>query len=59
MKHYVILGQCVQDVKLAEHSCSAGEVIVSPTTWNYVNVMEFSHEDHPDGKHVKVSSFIF
>ncbi|KAJ9600062.1 hypothetical protein L9F63_009643, partial [Diploptera punctata] len=55
MKHYVILGKSVQDVKLAEHSCNAGEVVVSPAAWKYVNPMEFEHEVHSDGKHVKIT----
>ncbi|PSN36387.1 hypothetical protein C0J52_14455 [Blattella germanica] len=54
-RHYVILGESVLDVKLAEHSCSAGEVMLAPSAWKFVNAMEFQHEYHSDGKHVKIT----
>ncbi|XP_044764563.1 adenylate cyclase type 10-like [Coccinella septempunctata] len=35
-KHYVILGQAVNDVKAAEHVSISGDIVVSPAAWGHL-----------------------
>lgn len=35
-KHYVILGDAINDVKAAEHASVSGDVVIAPTAWGHV-----------------------
>lgn len=52
--HYVIVGQPVWDVKMAEYMSSAGDVLTSASVWMYVNETEYSTQSCGDGRHTKV-----
>lgn len=55
--HYVIAGQPVWDAKNAEKLSSAGEVVCSPSAWQYLNPSEYVHEFKKDNKHCSVMGF--
>jgi hypothetical protein len=56
--HYVIVGQPVWDVKMAEYMSTAGDVLTSASAWMYVNEAEYCTQPCGDGRHTK-ASFIF
>nr|XP_012152584.1 PREDICTED: LOW QUALITY PROTEIN: adenylate cyclase type 10-like [Megachile rotundata] len=52
--HYIITGQPVWDVKFAEGLCKGGDILVAPSSWQWVNPNEFIHEKLPDGVHTLI-----
>ncbi|XP_063626416.1 adenylate cyclase type 10-like [Cydia splendana] len=52
--HYVVLGQPVWDVKVAENLAVAGDVIASPSAWRHANEAEYISESFGDGTHTRV-----
>ncbi|RZC42671.1 adenylate cyclase type 10-like [Asbolus verrucosus] len=52
--HYVVVGKPIWDVKTAESISSAGDIVVAPAAWHYVNTNEYLFQDMPDGIHVKI-----
>lgn len=52
--HYVVVGKPVWDVKAAESISTAGDIIVAPTAWHYINNNEYLFEEMPDQIHYKV-----
>lgn len=52
--HYVVVGKPIWDVKAAEHISSAGDIIVSPAAWHYVNTNEYVFQDMDDGIHIRL-----
>ncbi|XP_045502162.1 adenylate cyclase type 10-like [Colias croceus] len=52
--HYVIVGQPVWDVKMAEYMSTAGDVLTSASAWMYVNESEYCTQPCGDGRHTKV-----
>ncbi|XP_037295199.1 adenylate cyclase type 10 isoform X2 [Manduca sexta] len=52
--HYVIVGQPVWDVKMAEYMSNAGDVLTSASAWIYVNEAEYCTHPCGDGRHTKV-----
>ncbi|CAH0401381.1 unnamed protein product [Chilo suppressalis] len=52
--HYVIVGQPVWDVKMAEYMSTAGDVLTSASAWMYVNETEYCTQRCRDGRHTKV-----
>ncbi|XP_059059574.1 adenylate cyclase type 10-like [Achroia grisella] len=52
--HYVIVGQPVWDVKMAEYMSTAGDVLTSASAWIYVNEAEYCTQPCGDGRHTKV-----
>ncbi|KAK4883887.1 hypothetical protein RN001_000158 [Aquatica leii] len=55
MSHYVVVGQPILDVKLAEKKASPGEIIMSNSAWHYVNPNEFVWETF-DGHNTKIKN---
>ncbi|OWR40760.1 RNA recognition motif protein [Danaus plexippus plexippus] len=51
---YVIVGQPVWDVKMAEYMSAAGDVLTSASAWMYVNEAEYCTQPCGDGRHTKV-----
>ncbi|KAL3270561.1 hypothetical protein HHI36_021098 [Cryptolaemus montrouzieri] len=57
-KHYVILGQAVNDVKAAEHVSVSGDVVISPAAWGHL--AEGSYDvTYANGGNVKVWKCIY
>ncbi|XP_063386190.1 adenylate cyclase type 10-like [Cydia fagiglandana] len=52
--HYVVLGQPVWDIKVAENLAVAGDVIASPSAWRHANEAEYISESFGDGTHTRV-----
>lgn len=52
--HYVVVGKPIWDVKAAESISSAGDIIVAPAAWKYVNLNEYIAEDMQDRVHVRI-----
>ncbi|KAI8438178.1 hypothetical protein MSG28_010799 [Choristoneura fumiferana] len=52
--HYVIVGQPVWDVKMAEYVSTAGDVLTAASAWMYVNAAEYYTQPSGDGRHTKV-----
>ncbi|XP_023931775.1 LOW QUALITY PROTEIN: adenylate cyclase type 10 [Lingula anatina] len=52
--HYVSTGPVVEEVNKAESFCCRGDVVLSPSAWQYCNKRVIDHEILSDGKHVKV-----
>nr|XP_034172604.1 adenylate cyclase type 10-like isoform X1 [Osmia lignaria] len=52
--HYIITGQPVWDVKFAEGLCRGGDILVAPSSWQWVNPNEYVHEKLPDGIHTLI-----
>ncbi|XP_047997302.1 adenylate cyclase type 10-like [Leguminivora glycinivorella] len=52
--HYVVLGQPVWDIKVAEYLAVAGDVIASPSAWRHANEAEYISESFGDGTHTRV-----
>lgn len=36
IKHYVLLGPAINDVKAAEHASVSGDVVIAPTAWSHI-----------------------
>lgn len=53
-KHYVILGQAVNDAKAAEHVSVSGDIVVSPGAWGHLAEENYD-VTHTHGGNVKVS----
>lgn len=51
--HYVIVGQPVWDVKMAEYVSTAGDVLTAASAWMYVNAAEYYTQPCGDGRHTK------
>lgn len=51
---YVIVGQPVWDVKMAQYMTVAGDVLTSASAWMYVNEAEYCTQPCGDGRHTKV-----
>ncbi|KAK1122954.1 hypothetical protein K0M31_008592 [Melipona bicolor] len=54
MSHYIITGRPVWDVKFAEGLCRGGDILVAPSSWQWVNPNEYVHETLPDGIHTLI-----
>ncbi|KOC61337.1 Adenylate cyclase type 10 [Habropoda laboriosa] len=54
MSHYIITGKPVWDVKYAERLCRGGDILVAPSSWQWVNPNEYVHETLPDGIHTLI-----
>ncbi|KAK9310730.1 hypothetical protein QLX08_000044 [Tetragonisca angustula] len=54
MSHYIITGKPVWDVKFAEGLCRGGDILVAPSSWQWVNPNEYIHESLPDGIHTLI-----
>lgn len=52
---YVLIGQPVWDVKMAEFVSTAGDVLTSASAWIYVNEAEYCTQPCGDGRHTKVN----
>ncbi|KYB27283.1 Adenylate cyclase type 10-like Protein [Tribolium castaneum] len=52
--HYVVVGQPIWDVKAAESISSAGDIVVAPAAWHFVNPNEYLSEEMSDNIHVKI-----
>ncbi|XP_053973137.1 adenylate cyclase type 10-like [Hylaeus volcanicus] len=52
--HYIITGKPVWDVKFAEGLCRGGDILVAPSSWQWVNPNEYVHETLPDGIHTLI-----
>ncbi|XP_053615027.1 adenylate cyclase type 10-like [Plodia interpunctella] len=52
--HYVMVGQPVWDVKMAQYMSTAGDVLTSASAWIYVNEAEYCTQPCGDGRHTKV-----
>lgn len=53
--HYVLVGQPVWDVKIAEYMSRAGDVLTSASAWVYVNESDYCTQPCGDGRHTKAS----
>ncbi|XP_063977452.1 uncharacterized protein LOC135162667 [Diachasmimorpha longicaudata] len=56
ISHYIITGQPVWDVKLAEGLCKGGDIIVAPSSWQWVDPSEYVFKILPDGVHTLILS---
>lgn len=54
-RHYVCAGTPIQDVKSAEHSCSSGETVLSPSAWTHCSSKNYDYS-LKDEFHIKVAS---
>ncbi|XP_026826225.1 adenylate cyclase type 10-like [Ooceraea biroi] len=54
MSHYLITGRPVWDVKLAEGLCRGGDILVTPSSWQWANPNEYIYEKLPDGFHTLI-----
>ncbi|XP_076763166.1 adenylate cyclase type 10 [Xylocopa sonorina] len=52
--HYIITGTPVWDVKFAEGLCRGGDILVAPSSWQWVNPKEYVHKTLPDGIHTLI-----
>ncbi|KAJ8717345.1 hypothetical protein PYW08_005744 [Mythimna loreyi] len=51
---YVIIGQPVWDVKMAQYMSKSGDVLTAASAWMYVNEAEYWTQPCGDGRHTKV-----
>ena len=51
---YVIIGQPVWDVKMAQYMSKSGDVLAAASAWMYVNEAEYWTQPCGDGRHTKV-----
>lgn len=49
IKHYVIMGQAINDVKAAEHASVSGDVIIAPKAWNHIAAESYDYLPAADG----------
>ncbi|KAF7398544.1 hypothetical protein HZH66_006441 [Vespula vulgaris] len=56
MSHYMITGRPVWEVKRAEKLCKGGDILVSLSTWQWINPDEYIYETFPDSLHILVIS---
>ncbi|KAF7401323.1 hypothetical protein HZH68_007143 [Vespula germanica] len=56
MSHYMITGRPVWEVKRAEKLCKGGDILVSLSTWQWINPTEYIYETFPDSLHILVIS---
>nr|KAF7425239.1 hypothetical protein H0235_007677 [Vespula pensylvanica] len=54
MSHYMITGRPVWEVKRAEKLCKGGDILVSLSTWQWINPTEYIYETFPDSLHILV-----
>ncbi|XP_015436066.1 PREDICTED: adenylate cyclase type 10-like [Dufourea novaeangliae] len=54
VSHYIITGKPVWDVKFAEGLCRGGDILVAPSSWQWVNPNEYVHETLEDGVHTLI-----
>ncbi|KAL2712439.1 adenylate cyclase type 10-like, partial [Vespula squamosa] len=54
MSYYMITGRPVWEVKRAEKLCKGGDILVSLSTWQWINPTEYIYETYPDGLHILV-----
>ncbi|XP_044263925.1 adenylate cyclase type 10-like isoform X1 [Tribolium madens] len=52
--HYVVVGKPIWDVKAAESISSAGDIVVAPAAWYYVNTNEYVFKEMPDNVHIRL-----
>lgn len=52
--HYLISGESLWDIKLAEEKTSAGQIVCTMDAWKYLNPNEYLAEEMDDKRHVKV-----
>lgn len=52
--HYVVVGKPIWDVKAAENISSAGDIVVAPAAWHYVNTNEYLFTEMSDNVHIKL-----
>uniref|UniRef100_A0A182YM95 Guanylate cyclase domain-containing protein n=1 Tax=Anopheles stephensi TaxID=30069 RepID=A0A182YM95_ANOST len=55
--HYVVAGQPVWKVKLAERMALAGDIIVTYYAWSYIHDNEYVWESCADKMHLKIKGF--
>lgn len=51
---FVIIGQPVWDVKMAQYMSKSGDVLTAASAWTYVNEAEYWTQPCGDGRHTKV-----
>ncbi|XP_049548290.1 adenylate cyclase type 10-like [Anopheles darlingi] len=55
--HYIVVGQPVWKVKLAERISFAGDIIVTNYAWSYIHDNEYVWQKSPDKMHFKIKGF--
>ncbi|XP_055594686.1 adenylate cyclase type 10-like [Uranotaenia lowii] len=55
--HYIVIGQPVWKVKIAEKVAEAGDIVVNFLAWNYIHDNEYISEHCDDKVHVKILGF--
>ncbi|XP_058447696.1 adenylate cyclase type 10-like [Malaya genurostris] len=55
--HYVVIGQPVWKVKIAERIAVAGQIIVNYLAWNYIHDNEYISEQCEDRVHFRIKGF--
>uniref|UniRef100_A0AAG5DT36 Uncharacterized protein n=1 Tax=Anopheles atroparvus TaxID=41427 RepID=A0AAG5DT36_ANOAO len=55
--HYIVVGQPVWKVKLAERIAQPGDIIVTYYAWSYIHDNEYVWEPCSDKVHLKIKSF--
>ncbi|XP_058818168.1 adenylate cyclase type 10-like isoform X3 [Topomyia yanbarensis] len=55
--HYVVIGQPVWKVKIAERIAEAGQIIVNYLAWNYIHDNEYISEQCEDRVHFRIKGF--
>ncbi|KXJ77263.1 hypothetical protein RP20_CCG007993 [Aedes albopictus] len=55
--HYVVIGQPVWKVKIAEKVAVAGDIIVNHLAWNYIHPNEYISEQCDDKVHFRIKGF--
>ncbi|KAL7291476.1 hypothetical protein TKK_0014741 [Trichogramma kaykai] len=54
--YYIITGTPVWEAKNAESLCRGGDILVSPSTWQWINENEYIYEILPEGPHYLIIS---
>ncbi|XP_055544370.1 adenylate cyclase type 10-like isoform X2 [Wyeomyia smithii] len=55
--HYIVIGQPVWKVKIAEKIAEAGDIIVNHLAWNYIHDNEYISEQCDDRVHFRIKGF--
>ncbi|XP_071446258.1 adenylate cyclase type 10-like [Hetaerina americana] len=55
-KNYVLIGDPIAQVKLAEHICVSGDIVLAPSAWKFCDPEQYLYTTKGDLGHIKVIS---
>ncbi|KAG8234160.1 hypothetical protein J437_LFUL014950 [Ladona fulva] len=55
IRHYIIVGDPITEIRLAEYMCASGEVLLSPSAWKFCDSEKYQYFSVGEYGHIKIT----